>query len=306
MHQLANERHAVPILENIRQYDTFLESLRTICDMGCGSGADTTWWATLENYDDPPEPYNFRVFAVDRDPLKLDQVPDLTNITKINKDFTNPSILPTDIDFMWAHDCLQYSTNPLETLKYWNEQMTTNGMMILSVPQHSGVEYNRYTNRTYTGCYYHFTPTNLIYMLAVNGFDCRDAYLLKKFNDPWIQMAVYKSDVAPMDPKTTTWLDLANKNLLHPSIVNSIEKNGHLRQEEIVMPWLDKENYFIDWLPVATEIPVEAGEPIVQGIFNKTIESNVSTIQQGELRVKESTLLKPIGVLRPPKGRYVK
>jgi len=90
--------------------------------------------------------------------------------------------------------------------------MTVNGMLILSVPQHSGVEFNKYYSRTYSNCYYHYTPTMLLYMLAVNGFDCRDAYLLKKFQDPWINIAVYKTDQASLDPKTTTWFDLIDKN----------------------------------------------------------------------------------------------
>lgn len=304
MLQLA--RHSLGILGVLHHYDTFLESLRTICDMGCGSGDDITWWATLESKDEPPVPYNYRCFAVDHDQRKLDSVPDLENITKLCKDFTKPFTVPTNIDLLWSHDSLQYSTNPLETLKHWNQQMTVNGMLVLTVPQHSGVEYNRYTNRTHSGCYYHYTPTNLIYMLAVNGFDCCDAYLLKQFNDPWIQVAVYKSNVEPMDPATTSWEDLCDTGLLNPTVVNSIRKNGHLRQEEIVYPWLDKENYFIDYVSQRTEIPPEAGEPRIEGVFNTSTESNISLVEQPEAKVIGTNLLKPMGVLRPPKGRYVK
>jgi SAM-dependent methyltransferase len=274
--------------------------------MGCGTGDDITWWATLESKDDPPVPYNYRCFAVDHDQRKLDSVPDLENIAKLCKDFTKPFTVPTNIDLLWSHDSLQYSTNPLETLKHWNQQMTVNGMLVLTVPQHSGVEYNRYINRTHSGCYYHYTPTNLIYMLAVNGFDCCDAYLLKQFNDPWIQVAVYKSNIAPMDPVTTSWEDLCETGLLNPTVVNSIRKNGHLRQEEIVYPWLDKENYFIDYVSQHTEIPVEAGEPRIEGVFNTSTEASVNLVEQPEAKVVGTNLLKPVGVLRPPKGRYVK
>ena len=298
--------HAEQVLGEIRNYDSFLDSLRTIADMGCGAGNQIYWWATLETRDDPPVPYNYNCFAVDNDPNKLAQIPNLTNIKKINRDFSDPAIIPVSVDLMVAHDSLQYSHNPLATLRNWNELMTENGMLVLSVPQSNGVEYNRYYSRTYDHCYYNHTPTSLIYMLAVNGFDCRDAYLLKKFQDPWIDIAVYKSNIKPMDPATTSWFDLIDAGLLHPTIVNSINRHGHLRQEEIVMPWLDRENYFIDYVSTWTEIPKEAGEPKIDGVFNKEVESTEKTVQQGKNATKETPVLKPIGITRPPKQAYTK
>lgn len=297
-------RHATHILETIRQYDTFLESIRTVADMGCGVGEDTEWWATLENYADPPEPYNFNVFAVDKDPGKISQVPALKNINKVCDTYDKENLFPVNIDLMWAHDSLQYSINPLHTLRMWNSYMTVNGMLLITVPQHNGVEYNRYYSRTYNGCYFNYTPTSLIYMLAVNGFDCRDAYLLKKFQDPWIQMAVYKTDVPVMDPETTNWYDLADKNLLHPSIVSSINTHGFLRQEEIVMPWLDKENYFIDYVSQWTPAPGTAGlTPEIKGVFNETVHADTQLIQQAESAVKETKLLKPLKISTTPPTR---
>jgi SAM-dependent methyltransferase len=180
-------RHSLSILNLIQQYDTFLESIRHVADLGCGSGEDINWWATLENNNDPPEPYNFNCFAVDNNADRLAQVPNLKNIHKIHDIYDRPFLFPVSIDLIWAHDSLPYSINPLETLRLWNSYMTVNGMLLLSVPQHTGIEYDRHYSRGYSGCYFHYNPINLIYMLAVNGFDCRDAYLLKKFQDPWIQ-----------------------------------------------------------------------------------------------------------------------
>jgi hypothetical protein len=286
-------RHSLPILETIRQYDTFLESLKNIAIMGCGSSEDVAWWATLENYADPPEPYNFNCFAVDNDPAKLAQVPVLPNVNKIQRDFSDDHIFPVSIDLMWAHDCLQYSTNPLQTLKRWNQAMTVNGMLLLSVPTHTGIEYDRYYSRGYSGCYFHYTPVSLIYMLAVNGFDCRDAYLLKKYQDPWINFAVYKTDVEPMDPATTNWYDLVDKKLLHPTIESSINTNGYLKQEEICLPWLDKELYFIDYVSQKMEwIPTEP--PTTTGVFNETTQSAETTIAQASPKAKTQQLLKPL------------
>lgn len=287
------------VLSHLREYDSFLDSLRTICDMGCGTGEDITWWATLETRDDPPVPYNYNCFAVDKDPKKLAQVPDLTNINKINKDF-NELCCPVKIDLLWSHDSLQYSTKPLETLKLWNEQMSVNGMLLLSIPQHSGVKDNRFYSRSYSGCYYHYTPVNLIYMLAVNGFDCRDAYMLKRFNDEWLQIAVYKTKIKPMDPATTSWFDLIDLKLLNPSVEASINKFGHLRQEDIVYPWLDKENYFVDYVSSWTEIP-QGVETTVEGSFNETTKSDKTSILQNVNKEILTPKLKPVGVMRPPK-----
>jgi len=292
------------VLAQLREYDSFLDSLRTICDMGCGAGEDITWWATLESRDDPPMPYNYNCYAVDIDGSKLSQVPTLPNVNKINRDFSDQYIIPIKIDLIWAHDSLQYSVNPLETIRRWNDQMNTNGMLVICVPQSNGVEYNNYYSRTYNHCYYNYTPTNLLYMLAVNGFDCRDAYLLKQYSDPWIYIAVYKSDIGPMDPAKTSWYDLINAGLLHPTIVNSINKHGHLRQEEIIMPWLDRENYFIDYVSQPTDIPKEAGEPVMSGVLNTVVPSVNSTVKQASEIVKQPRILTPLGILRPPKQRY--
>ena len=82
-------------------------------------------------------------------------------------------------------------------------------------------------------------------MLAVNGFDCKDAYFYKNYNDPWLFAAVYKSNIAPMDPATTTWFDLAELGLLNDAVVQSLNVYGYVRQEDILCTWLDKNFYYI-------------------------------------------------------------
>jgi len=156
-------------------------------------------------------------------------------------------LIPRDIDFIWCHDAFQYIINPLETLRVWNQNMSRDGMLLLSVPQHQSHEYNRPVTRSYNGCYYHYNACNLMYMLAVNGFDCRDCYISKDINDPWLSIAVYKSHVEPMDPATTSWHDLALAGLLNDSVVASLTQYGHVRQEDMIFKWFDKDwNYVRD------------------------------------------------------------
>jgi len=303
MHQLVNH-DSWETRKLIWGYDSFLESLKTVADMGCGQGGDIEWFATLESKDEPPEPYNYKCYAVDIDQQKLDKIANHKNIFKINRDFTERQILPVSIDLMWAHDSLQYSTNPLETLKFWNEQMTTNGMLCLHVSQTSGVINNRYQSHTPSGCFYNHTPLSLIYMLAVNGFDCCDAYLLKKWQNPWVKLAVYKSNIEPMDPKKTSWYDLCDAGLLHPSIVESVNRRGFPKQEEIVMSWLDRENYYIDWVQPATEIP---DVPVTNnGVRNTTKSGTSNKIKSNKPKEVTQETLKPVGIQRAPKQRFVK
>ena len=297
--------HSQWVLNYLREYDTFLDSLNTIADMGCGTGDDIYWWATLATRDDTPEPYNYKCFAVDKDPKKIGTVPKHENIKLINKDFNEDNIFPVSIDLMFAHDSFQYSWNPIQTLRNWHKQMTVNGMLIMSVPTQSGVMDNMYYSFTKDRAIHHYTPVNLIYMLALCGFDCKDAYLYKKRNDPWINVAVYKNDIEPLDPATTRWSDLAEKDLLHPSVVDSMFKWGDsVKQEEILYPWLDRENYFIDYQSEFAVAPGTENLPVEQlGGHHRSVkkESDQSSVFQADPKEKKATKIKGVGIIRPPK-----
>ena len=117
-------------------------------------------------------------------------------------------------------------------------------------------------------------------------------------------MAVYKTDVSVMDPDTTNWYDLADKNLLHPSMVSSINTHGFLPQEEILMPWLDKENYFVDYVSQWQPAPGTSGlTPEIKGVFNETTHSETQTMKQAENAMKETRLLKPLKISTTPPTR---
>lgn len=236
-----SHNHSKEILDVLYGYDSFLDSLEIIADFGCGSGLDAKWWATLKTRDDPPEPRNYTVYAVDKDLTKVDSLcASLSNVFTFEADIENVT-LPRTVDFIWCHDAFQYVVNPIQTLAKWNSYMNVNGMLLISIPQATHYSYNRLQAHSYNYCYYNHNIVSLMYMLAVNGFDCRDAYFLKKENDTWLHAAVYKSDIAPMDPTKTSWYNLADLNLLNDSVLDCINKFGYVKQDEILVNWLDKD-----------------------------------------------------------------
>jgi hypothetical protein len=76
-------------------------------------------------------------------------------------------------------------------------------------------------------------------MLSITGWDCAPGFFLKRANNPWLHAVVYRSNIEPMDPKTS-WYHLAETGLLPESAMVSINKYGFLNQSDLVLPWLDK------------------------------------------------------------------
>lgn len=239
--------HTQFIRDLLYEYDTFLDSLQVVADFGCDDGSNVEWWANLQTRDDPPEPRNYLCYAVTPNTKKIrSEVSLLPNVKVIEANLEQPDrFIPRQIDLVWCHDNFQFVTNPLITLRQWNEMMSVNGMLILTVPQAVHYQYNRLNNISHDGWYYNHNVINLMYMLAVNGFDCKDAYFYKKENDMWLYTATYKSDIPPMNPQTTTWHDLIELNLVNESVANCINTYGYVRQEEIVTTWLDKDYHRI-------------------------------------------------------------
>jgi hypothetical protein len=118
-------------------------------------------------------------------------------------------------------------------------------MLAIVVPQTTNIFQRQFAFEQHSGCYYHHTLVSLIHMLAVAGWDCRSGFFLKRPTDNWVHAVVYKSTQPPMDPKQTNWYQLSEKNLLPESADKSIQSHGYLRQQDLVVPWLDKS---LTWL----------------------------------------------------------
>jgi len=240
--------HSLQTLNLIYQYDSFLDSLTNIADMGCGEGIDVNWWATLETRDEVSIPHNYNVYAVDK---KLNVNPkylDNDRVYPVEANFEDTGIFSTPVDVMWCHDAFQYVKDPMQTLYNWNKMLVQDGMLIIIMPQLAGYVNGKFSNRVYDGTIHPYNILNMMYMLALNGFDCNDAYFYRDPADlesPWLHIAVYKGS-EPLDPNTTL-MELAEMERLNPSAKDCLDRFGHLRQEELYTTWFDK-----DWYKVRT------------------------------------------------------
>lgn len=238
--------HSLEILNLMYEYDDFMESVGSVVDLGCGDGLDLEWWAKATTRDDPPVPLNIKCTGIDvLGTLKITKK--YTNISYQEIDFENTLELSKKFKFdvLWCHDAFQYCVDPINTLRQWRNIANESAMLVLSIPETVEINRRLLSYIQPAGCYYHYSIVSLMHMLAVNGWDCREGFFKKTVGDPWFHAIVYKSDHEPMNPKTTTWYKLAETNLLPDSAVKSIQKYGFVRQEDLVLPWLDKS---LSWL----------------------------------------------------------
>jgi SAM-dependent methyltransferase len=240
-----SHQHSLEVLNSLYEYDSFLDSLTVIADMGCGAALDAQWWAQLTTRDDIPEPHNYVVYAVDQTLSQIEEEILLKNpnIKPILGNFEE-NLIPRKVDLMWAHDSFQYSRNPYDCLATWKRSMNLNGMLVLSIPQTTYLDqFGKLRITSLHGQNYSYNILNLMYMLAVSGFDCNDAYFYRKPGTPWLYAAVYATEHDPM-PANTSWHQLAEMDLVNDSIKNSLNKYDYARLEDTMVVWLDR-NYHI-------------------------------------------------------------
>lgn len=231
--------HSLYTLNALYEYDDFMSSIRTMIDLGCGAGVDLEWWATRTTRDDSHQPLNIDCVGID-----LATAPEhnkkYPNMSKITADFETYDSEDKKFDVLWCHDSFQYAINPIETLTRWRNMATPGAMLSLSVPQTTNVVQRQLAFELPSGCYYHHSMVSLIKMLATTGWDCRSGFFSKQPNDPWVHAVVYCSEQDARNPKTTTWYELVEANLLPESAEKSIMAHGRLRQQDLILPWLDQ------------------------------------------------------------------
>jgi SAM-dependent methyltransferase len=233
--------HSLKTLNMLYEYDDFMASISTLADLGCGTGLDLEWWATRTTREETPQPLNIDCMGIDVNP-QLSIAKKYSNVTYQSVDFET-QIYPKQnklFDVLWCHDAFQYALDPIKTLSQWWHLASPGGMLVLVLPQTTNMQAKKYQFTQQSGCYYHHTMVSLIHMLSVSGWDCGGGFFKKNHNDNWLHAVVYKSKHEPLSPKTTSWYDLADLGLLPESATHGIKRFGMLRQEDLILPWLDK------------------------------------------------------------------
>ena len=232
--------HSLETLNQLYEYDDFMYSIKTVVDLGCGPGDDIKWWATRTTRDEYPQPLGIECTGIDLlDNPALDKAH--TNLKYQQSDFESLIEHPEGgFDILWCHDAFQYAVSPIQTLSRWWDIASPGGMLYICVPITQRIHRRQLDYFSPPGNFYHYSLPNLIYMLATSGWDCRSGFFKQDVNDNWIHAVAYKSDTKPLDPKTTSWYKLSELNLLPASSDASIHAHGYLRQQDLLIPWLDK------------------------------------------------------------------
>jgi len=227
------------VLSYMYEYDDFMDSVGRVIDLGCDTEAtDMLWWANATTRDETQTPLGIKCVGVntfERLNVKHD------SISYQNHDIETLNSVKKPFDIVWCYDQLQYMINPYQALSNWWHIADNSAMLVLTVPQTVNIEYHIQEYNLSLGHKYHYTMPQLIYMLAVSGWDCRSGFFKKTPGDPWLYAIVYKSNVEPMDPKKTNIYKLAEQTELLPQCaIDGIHKYGKLRQRDLILPWLDK------------------------------------------------------------------
>tara|TARA_R110002074_G_C12401987_1_gene654240 strand:- start:105 stop:803 length:699 start_codon:yes stop_codon:yes gene_type:complete len=220
-------------------YDDFMESIGRVVDLGCDTEAlNMLWFANATTRDVQQLPLNIKCIGQSN----IDKL--LTKHNGISFQKGAPEMLSKTkrkFDILYCHDTLQFILNPYQALANWWNIANKDAMLVIAVPQTTNVEFNTLEYNTQMNYKHHYTVPMLLYMLAVNGWDCNGGFFKKAIGNPWIFAIVYRSDTKPMDPNTTNLYKLVDEtNLLPDTAVQSITKHGMIKQKDLILPWLDK------------------------------------------------------------------
>ena len=236
--QNINPDHSLLTLEALNEFDDFKASIKHMADFGCGKGLDLEYWGNMsENTEQGPGRYlDFNCVGFDLNAES--NKPSRKNIKYKNFDLNSSDPMwSVPFDLIWSNNTMQYLHSPVEFLGRVNKNLSMGGMLYLCVPSTINVLHHRFQNYTPAGHLNTFTVTQIIYLLALNGFDVKDFYLQKRKFEDIIQVIVYK-EREPL-PYNTTWYELVDKDILNDEMKEIVLKNNVLTDLGVVTTWVD-------------------------------------------------------------------
>lgn len=234
-----SHEHSLVALEMLNQFDDFKRSIKHMADFGCGKGLDLEYWANMrELLEDGTEGRYLNFNCVGFDLNAETNIPSRDNIKYKNFDLNKDEPMwSVKFDVIWCHNVMQYIYSPVEFLGRVNRNLSKGGMLYLCVPSTVNVLQHRFQHYTPAQHYNTFTVTQVLYLLALNGFDVKDFYLQKRKYEDIIEVIVYK-ERDPL-PYSTTWYSMVDQDILNDNMKELVLKNGILSDQGLVTTWVD-------------------------------------------------------------------
>lgn len=214
--------------------DLFTNMLH-VCDFGCGDGNNTQWWCDQAPYD-KDQPY--------RNHTKVSGI-DLLSKNTDKFDFTQGDILDMsyeddEFNVGWCHHTLQQLKDPTQGLLEMRRVMTDYSLLFVTVPQALDTEFGRLKTKFDQFDRTSYTLPILIRQLAMTGWNCREGYFNKIFNNRNIYAVVKpkRGWVEPSDPHELTIYDLMDREVLPKSTDKMIKDKGYFDETALMLTWM--------------------------------------------------------------------
>ena len=155
----------------------------------------------------------------------IDFIPPLYPLPFVRPDATDG----LQFDAIWSHHCLEHISNPIQALIAWRNLLRPGGRLFLTVPEVGLTMSSGHLNN--------FNLPQLIYILAVSGFDCSE----KCFSRSRSHLRASVRKAQSYDPQEegilTSLATLSQKGLFAPSIRHAISTRGRFSARDIHLNW---------------------------------------------------------------------
>ncbi len=233
--------HSLRILNEIETHRDLMESINNVLDVECGTGHDTQWWATRTDLDpEDPKPLDIDVTAISYVDEIKQEAKLLPNVEYKQTAYRFWEDVGTNkFDVVWGHCFLHKYHDWYEVLREINKVQDKDGMLCLTIPKIHNYFYNEPDYRVYPKVYNDINIVNLIYGLALAGYDCKDAYYLQEKNSNLLNFIGYKNTDDTYEPDEVTVYDLLEMERLPNSMIQQMEKFGYVSNKNLLLSWMD-------------------------------------------------------------------